>query len=298
MSTDFVMDKENSDKDAVIGYYNGTVAPLSELMIPALDRAVYFGDGVYDVAFAVNGVPFALEDHLDRFERSCALIEMPLPMPRQELKALVYDLLHRLFGEEKGNGMIYWQASRATAERTHNYPEGAKSNLMMYVKRKDFPDLEKKVKLITAEDLRYSLCHIKTLNLIPNVMANQKAYAAGCDEAILIRDGIVTECSHSSLHILKDGKFITHPADCRILPAISRKHCIELCKANGIPVEEREFDEKELFSADEVLVSSTTTVLRAAGEINGIAVGGKDRALYERLRGLFVEKIRKETGLC
>lgn len=277
-----------------IGYYNGHIDDLDRLTVPALDRAVYFGDGVYDVAYAVGGVPFALDDHFDRFESSCRAIDITPPLDRDAMRGVINELINRLASD--CDTLVYWQASRGTADRAHNYPLGVPANLFAYVKPKKLPDMFRRIKLLTADDLRYDLCNVKTLNLIPNVMANQKAVAAGCDEAVLVRGGVVTECSHSSLHMLRDGHFISHPLDCRILPGIARKHCIELCAELGIPVEEREFSLDELMNADEVLVTSTTTICRSASEIDGKAVGGRDGTTLRRLQDAYIARIEKETG--
>lgn len=254
------------------------------------DRAVYFGDGVYDVAFIKNGRIFALDEHIARFKNSCRLIEIDFTMSDGELETVFNGMLAKLVGFT--DGILYWQASRGTADRDHTYPSGnVPANLLSYIKPKKLPDITKNIKLITLPDLRYSLCHIKTINLIPNCMASEKAKASGCEEAVFIRDGKVTECSHSNISILKDGEFITAPLDHRILPGIARGHVIEICHGLGIPVRLRAFTPEEMTKADEILITSTTTLCRAACEINGKTVGSKDRDTVREIQNTYLRRI-------
>lgn len=276
-----------------IAYYNGEISTLEELKIPVLDRAVYFGDGVYDVAFIDNGHFFALDEHIDRFMNSCRLIEIEPPCSREELEEIFCGLIAKLEGIK--SGILYWQASRATANRDHPYPTNAKANLLVWIKEKGLPDIKVPLKLMTVPDVRYSLCHIKTINLLPNVIASQRAVEAGCDEAVQIRDGVVTECAHSNISIIKDGVFITHPLDCRILPGIARKHVLALCRELGIPVEEREYGLNELMNADEIIVTSTTKLCSAANVLDGYKVGGKAPELVEKIQDAYQAKVLRET---
>lgn len=186
-----------------IGWYNGTVGPLDEMKVPMLDRAVCFGDGCYEACLA-NGVrAFAIEKHLDRFYRSLSLLRIPFSVDREALGATLSECLAAA-GEDCA--VLYWQVSRATAPRTHAFPvNGAKPNLMITVTPKTLLPDERTVRLITAEDIRYSMCHVKTLNLIPNVLASERAKENGADEAVFVRGGFVTEGAHTNVHILKDG---------------------------------------------------------------------------------------------
>ncbi len=178
---------------------------------------------------------------------------------------------------------VYWQVTRGTAPRNHAFPSG-KSNLwvMIVPEEKDLRPAD--VSLITVEDTRFFHCNTKTLNLLPNVIAAQRAKEADCYESVFVRDGYVTECAHSNVHILKDGTFITHPADNLILPGIARKHLLMACERLGVPAEERAFTKQELMDADEVIVSSSSTPGVAVSSIDGKPVGGKARELFERIR--------------
>ena len=270
-----------------IGYYNGRIEPLDTLMIPALDRGFYFGDGVYDFVLVVGGKPFALEDHLDRFERSASLINIDMPHSRDSLREIILDMSARLDTPDKA---IYMQLTRGAAPRNHPFPKTTAS-LFIFVKPCPIKDLYKKVRLISTEDKRFSFCHVKTINLLLNVLAAEKAEAAGVHETVFVRDGYVTECAHSNIHILKDGALITHPTDEHILPGIARAHMIKQAKALGIPVIERAFTPDEILSADEVMISSTSGPIIAACEFDGKPIGGRDDATLCRLRDAIVAEI-------
>ena len=151
------------------------------------------------------------------------------------------------------------------------------------------------LKLVSTEDTRFLHCNIKTLNLLPNVMAAEKAHEAGCDECVFHRGDIVTECAHSNISILKDGVFITHPTDHYILPGISRMHLIQECRRLGIPVDETPFTMKELREADEIIVSSSTKLALRACELEGQTAGGKATDLFKKLQNAYVERFLRET---
>ena len=263
-----------------IGYYNGETGLLEELKVPFLDRVSFYGDGVYDATMALDGVVVFAEDHLQRFFNSCANMEIDPGVTADELLELLTNLVAQVDGSYHFG---YWQVTRGTAHRSHPFPEGP-ANLWIMVEPEEKNLRPAPVNLITVEDTRFYHCNTKTLNLLPNVMAAQHAKEAGCAEAVFVRDGFVTECAHSNVHILKDGALVTHPADNLILPGIARKHIIAACKKLGIPVEERPFTKQELMDADEVVVSASSEpggVLAAA--VDGIAVGGKAPELYSRI---------------
>ena len=275
-----------------VAYYNGKISALEEMTVSANDRGVYFGDGVYEATYSVNGVIFALDDHLDRFYNSCRLLKINAEWKREELKEIFYKLVDLC--DEKDT-CIYWQATRGTAKRAHVFPEDARANLLVTVRPHSLADTTKRLKLITTPDVRYYLCNIKTLNLIPNVMAAQSAKEAGCNEAVFVRDGYVTECSHCNISILKDGVFKTAPTNELILPGITRAHLVSICKELGIPVLEEPFTVKEMMEADEIIISSSSIHGAAAEEIDGVKVGGRDTETYEKIRLAYKKKLERET---
>jgi len=147
-----------------------------------------------------------------------------------------------------------------------------------------------------VEDTRFLHCNIKTLNLIPNVIASQRALEAGCDEVVFHRGETVTECAHSNVHIIKNGRFITHQADNLILRGIARSHLLQACDRLNIPVDEREFTLSELFDADEALVSSSGDLGVSAETIDGKRVGGKAPELLKRIQDEVLKEFIEVTG--
>lgn len=273
-----------------VGYYNGEIGPLEEMKIPMLDRAVYFGDGCYDAAMFSNNRIFALEDHLDRFYNSCRLLEIPFDMERE---ALTKELQKCIDANDLSEGMIYWQCSRGTYYRSHNFPpETVKPNLMIFTVPDEIVPMDTTYKLISMEDTRFLHCNIKTLNLIPSVIAYQRCIEAGCQETLFHRQGRVTECAHSNVLILKDGTLHTPPRDNLILPGITLKHLIILAKENNIPVIEAPFSMDELKNADEVIISNSGAFCIRADELDGKPIGGKDPKTLKILQDAYRDKFR------
>lgn len=276
-----------------LGYYNGRFAPVDEMMIPMNDRVCFFGDGVYDATYSRNHKIFALDDHIDRFYNSAALLKIKIPASKEEMKALLQDMVRKVDDPEQ---FVYWQVTRGTGQRNHAFPkEEVKSNIWIVLKPKKINDIHKKVKLITREDIRFLMCNIKTLNLIPNVLAAQETEEAGCDECVFHRGDMVTECAHSNVSIIKDGAFLTAPADKYILPGITRKHLIAFCKQLDIPVIEKAFTVDEMMHADEVILSSSGQLCLQTVEIDGKPVGGKAPEILKKLQDAYLKKFYDET---
>ncbi len=275
-----------------LGYYNGTIGLIEEMKIPMTDRVCFFGDGVYDATYARNHKIFAIEDHLDRFYNSARFLKIEIPMEREELKATLEEMVNNV---DDGEQFVYWQVTRGNKGlRNHAFPEG-KASLWITIEPRKIVDIHKKVKLITMEDIRFLICNIKTLNLIPSVMAAEATKEAGCDECIFHRNGRVTECAHSNVSIIKDGKFITAPTDRLILPGISRKHILQFCREFDIPVLEQPYTIDDLMNADEVVVTSSGQLCLQAIEVDGKPVGGKAPEILEKLQNAYLEKFIRET---
>lgn len=276
-----------------IAYYNGAIGRIDEIKAPITDRGFYFGDGVYDAAMVRNKKIFALDDHLDRFYNSLKLLRIDPPMERGELAAVLNDLVGRL--DTDAPHMLYWQSTRAVAHRKHAFPTGGKASLMAFAEPCALDKQNQPYQLITVEDTRFLHCNIKTLNLIPNCMAMQRAVEAGCDEVVFHRGDRVTEGAHSSLAILKDGVFCTPPADELILPSITRKHFLELCDKLGVPTRIAPFTVDELLGGDEIMILSTGSHCLAVSHVDGKPVGGKDAALLGKLQKSYQDWFIQDT---
>lgn len=277
-----------------VAYYNGKIGPMCELMIPVADRAVYFGDGCYDATFVLDSKALALDEHIERFMSSCAAIELRLPFDREGLRR---ELTKVMDAYDRGaQGLLYWQASRGSAPRSHPFPEGVPANLLIFIKPNKMTGFDHTTGLISVEDTRFFHCNIKTIDLLPNVLASQRAKEAGCDDAVFHRSGRVTEGSHTNVHMLRDGVFHTAPLDRLILPGIARRHLINACRACGIPVDETPYTLSELMSADEIIISSSSVPCCSVTHIDGVAVGGRAPELLEKLHAYLAEEINGFYG--
>ena len=278
-----------------IAYYNGRTGLIEEMMIPMNDRACYFGDGVYDATCVVNHVPMAFDDHIDRIYRSAKLIDIDIPMPKDEMKKMLMGLIEQVEGDVL---FLYWQVTRGVGMRNHPYSAaGDKPSIWAFVRPNKMRDPFGVYKCITLEDKRFFYCNIKTINLLPAVMANQKAVEAGADETIFHRGERVTECSHSNVHIIKGGTLITAPCDNLILPGITRAHILKICAKLGIPVQERPFTVAEMMAADEVFFSSSSALTCRIREIDGKSVGMRDEKTFGAIRDAYQAEMKAECGV-
>lgn len=280
-----------------IAYYNGKIGSIETMRVPMNDRACYFADGVYDAMFTVDHVPLALDDHLRRFYRSAARVEIEIPMPYEELRAMVIDFCRRI---DSPDAMAYVQATRGVGMRDHTF-SGAQggASLWVFVKPDILDPMDRAYSCITMEDTRFLHCDIKTINLLPSVIYTQRAVEAGCDETILHRGERVTECAHSNVHILRSGVFQTAPCDNLILPGITRAHRIEQCRQMGIPVLEEPFTVKEMMEADEVFFTSASALCCRVTRIDGKTVGGRDEKLIRRIQeAAWNEALEEARAAC
>ena len=275
-----------------LGYYNGRIGELSEMTVPMTDRVCWFGDGVYDAQMCRNYHIFALDEHVDRFFRSAAMLRMTVPMSKDELKALLNSLVKKM---DTGDLFLYYQLTRGAGPRGHAFPKG-QPNLWVTLTPKQLIDKREPISLITVEDTRFLHCDIKTLNLIPSVMAAQQAAEAGCYEAVFYRPGgRVTECAHSNVHILKEGTLYTAPCDNLILPGIARARLLAACQRLGIPVKEEPFFLPDLLAADEIITSSSSALCLRAGMVDGQPAGLRDPERYDRIHDEIIREYMEET---
>lgn len=278
-----------------LGYYNGEFGLLEEMKVPMNDRVCYFGDGVYDATYCRNHVIFALDEHIDRFFNSAGLLKIKIPHSKKEIKEILKEMVKKVDCKEQ---FVYWQVTRGTGMRNHAFlGDDVKANFWIMLRPANIKDMSQKIKLITLEDTRFLHCNIKTLNLLPSVMAAEKTEEAGCQEAVLHRGDRVTECAHSNVAIIKDGILITAPTDNLILPGIARAHLIKMCKVFNIPVNEVPFTLKEMVEADEVIVTSSGQFCMSACEIDGVPVGGKAPDIINKLQDALLKEFIEETDI-
>lgn len=278
-----------------LGYYNGKFDEIENMTVPMNDRACYFGDGVYDASYSRYYNIFALDEHIDRLYNSAKLLRINIKQTKEEMKSILLEMLRKMDTDEN---FVYWQVSRGTASRNHIFPENAEANLWIMITPKKIALPTKVMKLITRPDTRFLHCNIKTINLIPSVIGAQEAVESGCDETVFHRDGIVTECSHCNVHILKDGVFRTHPTNNLILPGIARAHIIKACAKLGIPVDETPFTLDELYNADEVIISSSSFLCMQAESVDGKAVGGRASELLKAIQDEVFCEFDADTKGC
>lgn len=278
-----------------LGYYNGRYDLLENMTVPMNDRACYFGDGLFEVAYCRNYKIYALDEHMDRMYDSANFLGINIPHTKEEFSAIIYDLVKKLDSDEQH---VYWQVSRGTQLRNHAPAEGMVANVWIMLRPMKLKDIYTPMTVITLEDTRFFHCNMKTLNLIPTVMASAAAGAAGADEAVFHRGGRVTECAHSNVSIiLSDGSVKTAPADNLILPGVARAHLIKTCKEFGITVREEPYTLEEMMAADEIIVTASGTLCRPICEVDGVRVGGKAPELLKKLQdallGDFMAKTEK-----
>lgn len=276
---------------------NGEMMERSAAKVDIEDRGYQFGDGVYEVIRIYNGKMFTAKEHLDRFFRSAESIGINVPYSKEGLTQLLQVLV------QKNNlqlGIIYMQITRGEAPRNHAFPTGEVTPVLSaYTKEVARPveNLLSGVRTILTEDIRWLRCDIKSLNLLGNILAKQKAHEAGCFEAIQHRGENVTEGSSSNLFIVKDGVIHTHPSDNLILKGITKDVILKICNDMGIKVVERIFTLEELMMADEVFLSSTTAEVMPIIEIDGKPVSnGKIGSITKQLQQWFTTAIEKECG--
>ncbi|HXE56284.1 MAG TPA: D-amino acid aminotransferase [Tepidisphaeraceae bacterium] len=239
-------------------WINGEIIPMAEARIGVEDRGYQFADGVYEVIRIYNGKPFTLDQHLERLERSAAGIDLPVPLERAPLATEIQKIIARSGTRE---GMVYLQLTRGVSPRNHVFPSQVRPTLLFYTKPLSPPQVPGEgegAKLMAVADDRWKRCWIKSIALLPNVLAKNKAIAAGYDEAVFIDGGIVTECSASNLFAVIGQKLVTHPVGSKVLPGITRAVLLDIATAQGIPIDERGFVEEEAIRASELFITSTT----------------------------------------
>ncbi len=274
-------------------YLNGNLTPKNEASISPEDRGFNFADGIYEVIKYYNGKPFRYDDHIDRLTRSLSEVQIEFN-DIESLEPMFQELLVKngLASQESG---IYLQITRGSQTRIHRFPENIKPTIYAtaFPFASQWDQLNNGVKVITTEDIRWLRCDIKSVSLLPNVMAAQKAYEQGAVEAIFIRDGVVTEGSHSSFMAVKDGIVYTHPDSNLILPGITKIVVREICRKMNIPLMEESLQASELEQMDEMMIVGTGSEVSPVIQIDDQIVGnGKPGPVTCFIQEKFFEIVR------
>lgn len=265
-------------------YLNGDYLPLSEAKVSVLDRGFLFGDGVYEVIPAYAGKLFRLAEHVDRLNNSLTGIRLPLPHCVADWEAIFTPLL-----EADKDQYIYLQVTRGyAAKRDHGFPDQVAPTIFaMCSPISPFVGRINGIKAITLDDIRWQLCNIKAITLLANILLRQQALDQDCVEAILVKNGYVSEGAASNLFAVIDGELITPPKSNEILPGITRDVILELAEANRIPYREDVIALEALQNASEIWVASSTREIVPVIELDGIMVGdGKPGPCWQRMDDL------------
>lgn len=281
---------------AGIIYLNGKFISKNEAVISPEDRGFNFADGIYEVIKYYRGKPFRYHDHLNRLRRS--LREVLIEFNDSEQLENVFRQLLKKNGLEDQEAGIYLQITRGNHPRIHHFPDTITPTVYAvafpFASRHD--QLESGVKVITTEDIRWLRCDIKSISLFPNVMAAQNAAKNGAVEAIFVRNGIVTEGSHSSFLAVKNGVVYTHPDSNLILPGITKIVIREICHGLNILLVEKEFAASELASMDEMMIVGTGSEVTPVIQLDETIVGnGKPGPVTLLLQERFFE-LTKQTN--
>ncbi|MBA2174624.1 D-amino-acid transaminase [Halobacillus locisalis] len=266
------------------------------LTYPFEERGLQFGDGIYEVIRVYNGSYYLIDEHVERLYRSADAIKLTVPYPKEDL----YHHLEKLLkvNDIQGDAKVYLQITRGSAPRDHAFPAIPQPNMYAYVK--DLPRPVEKLKTgvhaITQPDVRWDWCYIKSLNLLPNVLAKQTAKEQGCFEAILHKEGEVTECSSSNVYLVKDGKVHTHPPKKNILHGCVRLGIERFCEEESIPFIEKAFHLDDIQNADEIFLSSSTAEVMPIIQIGEQTIGNGEPGNITRTLQKCYEKDAKITS--
>ena len=273
-----------------IAYVNGRYVPHRQASVHIEDRGYQFADGVYEVVAVSSGRLIDLGPHLDRLERSLSELSIAGRLSRRALEMVMCELVRR---NGVVDGIVYVQMTRGVAPRDHAFPLQPRTQIVMTARRtRPQPGSfgEDGIKVVSASDIRWERCDIKSIALLPNVLAKQSARKAGAYEAWFVGDGgTVTEGSSTNAWIVtRDGKLVTHSADKAILSGITRAAVIDIARAQGIELVERRFSLDEAKAAREAFITSTSALVLPVTQIDDTVVGnGKPGLLTSRLRAAY-----------
>jgi len=272
-----------------IVYLNGRYLPIEEATVPVMDRGFLFGDGVYEVMPVFGENMLRLDEHLLRLQNSLNRISLPNPHSNDEWQAMFEQLLEHNSGEDRA---IYLQITRGVYEKRDlsikpDYPPTVFA-MVLHITPPAIDVVSAGISVITVDDFRWNACDIKSTSLVANVMLRQLATEAGAADAILIKDCMVTEGTASNVFIVKDEVLITPPKGKQLLPGITRDLVVEIAQNNAILVEQRTIKEVELYTADEIWMTSSTREIAPVISMNGNPVtSGVAGNMWKRVMGLY-----------
>jgi len=269
-------------------FLNGAFLPLAEAKVPVLDRGFIFGDGVYEVVPVYSKVPFRLEEHLARLERSLGAVGIRNPYTREQWRAYVGGVIERQPFEDQA---VYFQVTRGVAKRDHAFPRHVEPTVFMMSNPLVPPpaaQVEQGATAITAHDNRWLRCDIKSISLIGNVLLRQLSAEADAVETILFRDGKLTEASASNVFIVKRGVIQSPPKNELILPGITYDVIVDLARASSLPLEFRDITEAEVRAADELWVTSSSKEVLAVVRLDARPIGdARPGPVFRRMYRLY-----------
>jgi D-alanine transaminase len=269
-------------------FLNGRLLPAEQATVSVLDRGFIFGDGVYELVPVYSRVPFRLDEHLARLERSLAEVKIRNPYSRSQWRDHIYKLIDAQPHEDQG---VYFQVTRGVAKRDHAFPKGAEPTVFMMSNPLVNPpqaQVESGGAAVSAADNRWLRCDIKSISLIGNCLLRQLSADAGAAETILFRDGRLTEASASNVFIVKRGVIQSPPKSNLILPGITYDVVVELARADGMALEFRDVTDAEVRAADEVWVTSSSKEVLAIVELDGKRIGdGRPGPAFRRMYQLY-----------
>ena len=269
-------------------YLNGRFLPLEDAKISVLDRGFIYGDGVYELIPVYHRQPFRLRQHLARLQRSLDGIRMVNPHTDAEWESIIRELVARTAFDDQG---VYFQVTRGVAKRDHSFPLDVAPTVFMMSNPLSLPtaeQVERGVAVVTAIDERWLHCDLKTISLLGNVLARQRATDAGAAETVLFRNGFLTEASASNVFIVRDGVLLGPPKDNQILPGITYDAAFELARGGGLAVEVRPISRDEALAADEMWLSSSTKEVLAVTTVDGKSfAGGSPGPVFRKMHELF-----------
>ncbi|HET9762604.1 MAG TPA: D-amino acid aminotransferase [Casimicrobiaceae bacterium] len=269
-------------------YLDGSFLPIAEAKVSVLDRGFIYGDGVYEVVPVYAREPYRLPQHLARLQRSLDGIRLANPHRDAEWEAIIRELVARQPFEDQA---VYFQVTRGAAKRDHAFPKGVPPTVFMMSNPLPLPSreqVENGVAVVTADDGRWLHCDLKTISLLGNVLARQFAVDRDAVEAVLFRDGYLTEASASNVLIVKGGRVVAPPKDNMILPGITYDATLELARDGGLPFEVRPVAREEALAADEMWLSSSTKEVLAVTTLDGKPfAGGRPGPVFREMYRLF-----------